>query len=212
MRIRGLSAHAALVVTLFVACGGHTDDAGNAGGPVPGNPSPASPSGTSSGGSTGSSGSDQRVHQTPSARTVATADAGVADATGVGKGPAVAPDAQAPDSSVVPDAGVVADASDAEAVDACVSVDIAAYDRSCQTQGDCIVVTVGTVCRNQCAWCGNAAINVAGVRQYTDLVSPLAPFGSCNCGSNAGIPSCVQGQCTICSMSRDGQLTCPDAG
>jgi len=81
----------------------------------------------------------------------------------------------------------------------CVSVDLSAYDRSCQNARECAPIGVGVLCSNQClAQCGNALVNALELSRYQEAIAPLVDqsSGTCNCPA-AGVPACVHGQCVM---------------
>jgi len=82
----------------------------------------------------------------------------------------------------------------------CVTVDLSAYDRSCQTAQDCIPIGAGVLCSNQCiASCGNAYVNSGELGRYRKAIGPLVAQQStvgCNC-PNIPVPACVQGRCVV---------------
>jgi hypothetical protein len=99
-----------------------------------------------------------------------------------------------------------ADAGQADA-QVCVNIDLATYDRSCQTSTDCIDIASGQICSGDCA-CGGSAVNVDGEARYKAALSGVT-IGECPCVAG-GIPACIQNVCTLCGLGN--QPPCPDGG
>jgi len=91
---------------------------------------------------------------------------------------------------------------------ACVDVDLATYDQSCQSTTDCVEISSGVICPGACS-CGGSVINASGEARYRATVGGLQT-GECPC-PYFGAPTCVGGQCVLCFP---GSTTpgCPDAG
>jgi hypothetical protein len=120
------------------------------------------------------------------------------------------------------DASASSDAAVTDAVslqDGAVCIDVAPsdYDRSCQADGDCVLMTAGTFCANgpRC-FCADATINARDQARYAarwaDVQALLADSTGpvCHCPAS-GMPRCVAGQCTLCGGAF-GISTCPDGG
>jgi len=102
--------------------------------------------------------------------------------------------------STPPDAG--ADGS------ACVDVDLATYDRSCQYSADCIGITPGVLCPGSCT-CGGAAVNVSEQLRYQNTILQLGTSTECPCVAGPAV-ACIQNECSLCGF---GNLPeCPDGG
>ena len=99
--------------------------------------------------------------------------------------------------------------SDAGQADAqvCVNIDLATYDRSCQTSTDCVGIASGPICNGDCA-CGGSTINLDGEARYNAALSGVT-LGVCPCVAG-GIPTCIQNVCTLCGLGN--QPPCPDGG
>jgi hypothetical protein len=86
----------------------------------------------------------------------------------------------------------------------CINVDISTYDVSCNLASDCITITPGQICANECT-CGGAAINVSGQARYAaELSSIQTPpdqygFNDCACVAIESSPECIQHVCTLCT-------------
>jgi hypothetical protein len=81
----------------------------------------------------------------------------------------------------------------------CVSVDLQAFDSSCNADSDCMAISAGTICPSQCIdVCPNTAINVDGKTRYDQILAQLPSWPSCECGFIAAPDAfCVQGVCTF---------------
>jgi hypothetical protein len=115
----------------------------------------------------------------------------------------------ASDAGATPDAKGTTDARGSSDGAACVTIDVASYDRSCSVDSDCTLVAVGTLCTGGCS-CGAGPINKKSVPQYqadTAGVQLLA----CPCHA-PGQVRCVQHTCTLCSYGTGNPPGCPDAG
>jgi hypothetical protein len=77
----------------------------------------------------------------------------------------------------------------------CVYVDPASFDRSCETDADCVRIAVGTLCSDQpcVVACGNTHVNAAGLPRYEQAVASFPPV-ACPCPEDLGA-TCVQGRC-----------------
>jgi hypothetical protein len=131
---------------------------------------------------------------------------------------AVGPEASAPEeedagladdgaATIRADATVEAGTMPPQSIDAgtavtvtCVVIDPSTYDRSCNTDSDCMAITSGVICPVDCVGaCPNLAINVNGMTRYAQSVAQLPPRSepSCECGQlSAPLAFCVQGVCT----------------
>jgi hypothetical protein len=79
--------------------------------------------------------------------------------------------------------------------EACIGIDLSTYDRSCQTDSDCMSIP-NPVCQD--CNCDNDAINVDGRDRFNATLARLPPamtLGGCGCNFESG-PKCVQGVCT----------------
>ncbi len=92
---------------------------------------------------------------------------------------------------------------------ACVDVDLATYDQSCQSASDCMGITAGVLCPRACT-CGGAAVNVAERLRYQTTVARLGTL-ACPCAAPAPI-ACVQNRCTVCGFGPNQPAGCPDGG
>jgi hypothetical protein len=115
-------------------------------------------------------------------------------------------------------AGVDAGAVDAAAGDGatCVDIDVSTYDKSCQTDSDCINVAAGTICSGYNCLCGGAAISVSEQGRYNAALGfvEAGPGPYCNCPYFGG-PRCIQAQCVYCPSSigpMPAPPGCPDGG
>ena len=76
----------------------------------------------------------------------------------------------------------------------CVNIDLSTYDLSCQQASDCIFVTSGEVCTDQCN-CPQAVVNRSEQGRYDQAIASVNP-GTCFCG-DPGEPQCLANQCTL---------------
>jgi hypothetical protein len=101
------------------------------------------------------------------------------------------------------DGGGVYTAADGET---CIDIDVSTYDRSCEGDLDCISVTPGTLCSNECVCNTGATVSRSEQARYQAAISQLT-FTSSVCGCLAqSNPICLNHQCSL----DDGQG--PDAG
>jgi len=126
-------------------------------------------------------------------------------------------------SSVMQDGGAESSSSDAAAVDAaasdgatCVDIDVSTYDRSCQTDSDCINVSAGMICSGYNCLCGGAAISASEQDRYSAALGSVeaGPGPYCGCPYFGG-PRCIQAQCVYCPSSigpMPAPPGCPDGG
>jgi len=92
----------------------------------------------------------------------------------------------------------------------CVDIDLSTYDQSCAADSDCISITAGPICEGSCE-CGGATVNASEQSRYQNAIAPLASTrGVCGCFAE-GIPQCVHGTCTFCSLGSNGS-GCIDGG
>ena len=103
------------------------------------------------------------------------------------------------------DAGV----TDARSEAACVTIDPAAYDKSCGGDSDCIIVPAGTLCTGGCG-CGGVPINTSGSARYQAATASVKLL-ACPCAS-PGRLRCVQNTCTLCVFGPSNPPGCPDGG
>jgi hypothetical protein len=152
--------------------------------------------------------------------TEVTPDAGTRPDTGV-SGSGGGDDASG--SSVLQEAGGGLTSSDAAVGDGaasdgatCVDIDVSTYDRSCQTDSDCINVSAGTICSGYNCLCGGAAINADGQARYQAALASVQPGPGPYCGCPYfGRPRCLQTQCVYCPSSvgpMPAPPGCPDGG
>jgi hypothetical protein len=126
-------------------------------------------------------------------------------------------------SSVLEEAGGRMPSTDAAAVDAaasdgatCVDIDVSTYDRSCQTDSDCINVSAGTICSGYNCLCGGATISASEQSRYNAALASVQPGPGpyCSC-PYFGRPRCLQAQCVYCPSSigpMPAPPGCPDGG
>jgi hypothetical protein len=89
---------------------------------------------------------------------------------------------------------------------ACVNVDPASYDTSCNAASDCFPLQAGSVCDGSCA-CGNFAANKSGQTRYSNEIGSLR-LAACFCPALS--IACVNGKCIACGSPQSA--SCPDAG
>ncbi len=92
---------------------------------------------------------------------------------------------------------------------ACVTVDLKSFDTTCKGDGDCTLVSTGTICTGGCA-CSNSTINKGDAAKYAAATAGVKP-NACPCAA-AGTPRCVQGTCTLCTFGPGAPPGCPDGG
>jgi hypothetical protein len=94
------------------------------------------------------------------------------------------------------------------------TLEASTYDRTCQTDSDCIAVFLGNLCTDDCMGdCPNAAIRGSeGARYDTDLAAAQARIthASAHCSCALGPAFCKAGACDIHSPLEDGGRS--DAG
>jgi hypothetical protein len=126
-------------------------------------------------------------------------------------------------SSVLQEAGGGSTSSVDAAVDvaatdgaSCVDIDVSTYDRSCQTDSDCINVAAGTICSGYNCLCGGAAISATEQARYNAALASVQPGPGPYCGCPYfGRPRCLQSQCVYCPSSigpMPAPPGCPDGG
>jgi hypothetical protein len=98
----------------------------------------------------------------------------------------------------------------------CVDIDVSTYDRSCQTDTDCINVAAGTICSGYNCLCGGAAISATEQDRYNAALASVqaGPGPYCGC-PYFGRPRCLQAQCVYCPSSigpMPAPSGCPDGG
>lgn len=98
----------------------------------------------------------------------------------------------------------------------CVGIDVSAFDRSCETDSDCIAVFAGVLCAGyNCICPAGGAINAADDARYRALVSsvPPGPGPYCQC-PYLGDARCLQRQCAFCVSPPDPNSPpgCVDGG
>jgi hypothetical protein len=109
-------------------------------------------------------------------------------------------------------------AGDGAASDAatCVDIDVSTYDRSCQTDSDCINVSAGMICSGYNCLCGGAAINAGEQDRYNAALASVQPGPGPYCGCPYfGRPRCLKAQCVYCPSSigpMPAPPGCPDGG
>jgi hypothetical protein len=90
-----------------------------------------------------------------------------------------------------------------------VEIDLSTFDTSCKVTSDCIDISSGDVCSDNCN-CGGSTINASGQARYDALINQLPPSAvDCFC-PNLGTPTCVAGQCVVCGLG--STVACPDGG
>jgi hypothetical protein len=90
----------------------------------------------------------------------------------------------------------------------CVYIDLASYDQSCKSASDCVGIQIGEVCSGSCN-CGGSLINQSGLARYENATRGIK-FDDCPCAAD-GLPQCVEGKCTLCSLV-DAAPGCPEDG
>lgn len=96
---------------------------------------------------------------------------------------------------------------------ACVNFDPSTYDRSCQTNDDCIAIFAGTLCPGDTCWCPTGTISAADEARYRAAFSsaPISVRG-CFCPP-MGTGRCIVGQCVWCPMNyATNEFVCPGDG
>lgn len=111
--------------------------------------------------------------------------------------------------------GAAGDAASSDAA-TCVTIDVSTYDKSCQTDSDCINVAVGTICSGYNCLCGGAAISAGEQARYNAALASVQPGPGpfCSCPYFGG-PRCIQAQCVYCPSSigpMPAPPGCPDGG
>jgi hypothetical protein len=76
----------------------------------------------------------------------------------------------------------------------CVDILLSAYDQSCNSASDCIVIQTGEVCSGQCA-CGNESVNATQQSRYQQAIRGIAT-GQCSCPLQLA-PTCLGNKCTL---------------
>jgi hypothetical protein len=76
----------------------------------------------------------------------------------------------------------------------CVDILLSAYDQSCNSASDCIVIQTGEVCSGQCA-CGNEPVNASQQSRYQQAIRDIAT-GQCNCPLQLA-PTCLGNKCAL---------------
>lgn len=103
--------------------------------------------------------------------------------------------------------------SPTDASAACTTIDTTGYDQSCQTDSDCVTVSVGSICENGgSCMCTAGSIRASEKDRFDAHVAAVEaaskPGGRpCSC-PYFGSPKCVAKQCMTCG----GAVMCPDAG
>ena len=127
------------------------------------------------------------------------------------------------DSNVLQEGDGGSTSADGAAVDAaagdgatCVDIDVSTYDKSCQTDSDCINVAAGTICSGYNCLCGGAAISAGEQARYNAALGSVeaGPGPYCGCPYFGG-PRCIQAQCVYCPSSvgpMPAPPGCPDGG
>jgi hypothetical protein len=92
----------------------------------------------------------------------------------------------------------------------CVNVDLGAFDQSCSSDTDCMLVRTGTLCDGQCDCGGDSAINVSGASLYSEETKGIS-FEPCHC-PEVGAAQCLAGQCSFCPAGEDCVGISRDAG
>jgi hypothetical protein len=94
--------------------------------------------------------------------------------------------------------------TDHDAAPTCVEISTAAYDTSCQSSSDCILIQTGRVCDGDCA-CGGAPVSASEQGAYDDALRGIT-IGGCPCPETTR-PVCWEDHCILPVV-----LPAPDAG
>jgi hypothetical protein len=92
---------------------------------------------------------------------------------------------------------------------ACVDIEVAPADVSCNSDSDCELGLTGHVCEGQCD-CGDTPLNAAAAERNQSKTASLI-FEGCPC-ADPGEPRCLGGQCTLCGFGPNEPAGCSDAG
>ncbi len=87
----------------------------------------------------------------------------------------------------------------------CVNVDLTTYDKTCNQDSDCMLVTGGELCPGSCD-CGGTPINVSGEARYSAATAGIS-FGGCPCASSGNV-KCIQNQCELCGFGGNNPQGC----
>ncbi|WP_146647100.1 hypothetical protein [Labilithrix luteola] len=96
---------------------------------------------------------------------------------------------------------------------ACVDFDPSTYDRSCQTDNDCVPIFAGTLCPGYGCWCPTGTVSAADEVRYQAALASV-PRGSnpCFCPP-MGTGRCIVGQCVWCPINHTtNEFVCPVDG
>jgi len=76
----------------------------------------------------------------------------------------------------------------------CVDILLSAYDQSCNSASDCVVIQTGEVCSGNCA-CGGEPVNASQESRYQQAIRGIT-FGLCGCPVQLA-PTCLGNKCTL---------------